>query len=234
MSRKETLEDLMERPLYEHVRVVPPLLESAAGADVASEYERRVNSSDWGGYPDIGFLNTIRYAKQYLENDLEADESVAHYLGLITMEDWKKNRSHPESSDAAFDGPMSESAYPDDHPMNEVARKYNEAHGFVDESTRPTDEDSEGSPGGGLPLKGLTLEHLMAANPLEILRTFPEMLEVADGAVQEHQLVDRYYDEAQQGDYQNLYRLTIDYAERHLATELAVTKDAGYYLALSN
>ncbi len=254
MSRNETLEDLMERPLYEHVRVVPPLLKSAAGGDVASEYERRVNSSDWGGYPDIGFLNTIRYAKQYLESDLEADESVAHYLGLITMDDWKKNRSHPELSDSAFDGPMSENAYPEERTveidgkqvsMNEIARRYNKAHGMVDKAAgipwTATDAKARADLENLEPdqpeqttvqLSGLNIEQLMLATPLQVLQIMPAMLGRKKDVEEGVRAVEDFYDQAQEGDYKHLYRLTVRNAAKYLGEELEVTRDEDYYLDL--
>lgn len=236
MAITRNLEYLMDVPLYVHLQIVPPLLQSVAGDEVANEYHRRVSASQTHDCPDIGFLNTIRFAKKYLEDDLDASESEAHYLALITMADWKKDRGNPEVADSAFDGPMSEKAYGEDSPMTEVARQYNKDHGFAD--TGPNIHDSvdgefEVYAADGSPSKDLTLEHLMGASPLEVLLIFPAMLgRVGDGS-QGQQLVDRFYEQAQAGDYEDLYRLTFEFAVEHLANELVVTEDADHYLALT-
>lgn len=242
----------MDAPLYEHQMVVAPLLEKFEGKPLSNEYSDRIMSCD--SCPDIGFLSTIRYAKRYLESQLDARADEAHYLALITMDDWKKNRSHPELSDAAFEGPMSENAYPEDRTieidgkevsMNDIARRYNKTHGQVDAAAEVPWTEEEANPDSRNESRqiessnddkiagALTLEDLMVASPLQVLQIMPAILERSVSAEEASQIVDHFYDEAQQGDYRDLYSLTVNFARKYLARELEVTAEDDRYLAIA-
>lgn len=259
MREPTTLEYLMDVPLYVHLMEVPSLLERVGGEEhgkaLADKYQKRIYECKGSRYEDGAFLNTIRYAKKYLKDELKATEDEGYYLSLIVMPDWKKDRSHPESADAAFEGPASENAYPETQgimvggkfmSMNDMARAYNRsAHmtdeyadvSYEDQVAAGKDEKAEGEDKGqqdrGEGTKGgATLEILMGAKPLVVLQIMPAMLELVGDAEQGRLLVEEFYELAQEGDREGPYRNTIMYAKKYLEEELEATEDEEYYLAL--